>query len=354
LIIVKVHGLVEVTHEASMKEYKRLLRNPPKGPLVPLKPPRTQHYSVEGRSVVAMVHSESRIQGLEQAISLIGGMDVLCKGVEGDILIKPNCNTDDPYPRDTHPDTIRTIADMILATGFPHDRIVVGEISGRYRGLPTRYTLENLGIKGVADELGLRVCCFDEEEWVTVKPPESKAWPDGIKIPRQVNEADRVILTPILRSHSNAVFTMSLKLAVGMIDAVSREWLHDGRDFMEKMVELNLAYSADMVVADATRVYTGSSRNFRNVAEPGVIIAGSNRVATDAVCAALLKHYGTYGVEDGPILGQKQLKVAERLSLGSPRLESIDLRTLDTVGDGRFQDLVSYIEGELGEGASPV
>ena len=347
MIIVKVHCLVEVTHEASMKEYNRLLRNPPKGPLVPLKPPRAQHYSVEARSVVAMVRSESRIQGLEQAINLIGGMDVLCKGVEGDILIKPNCNTDDPYPRDTHPDTIRTIADMILATGFPHDRIVVGEISGRYRGLPTRYTLENLGIKGVADELGLRVCCFDEEEWVTVKPPESTAWPDGIKIPRQVHEADRVILTPILRPHSNAVFTMSLKLAVGMIDAVSREWLHDDRDFMEKMVELNLAYSADLVVADATRVYTGSSQDSRNVAEPGVIIAGSNRVATDAVCVALMRLHGADRVSDRPTLEHEQFRIGERLGLGSPRLGDMELKTLDLVGDPGFDDVVNWIEEEL-------
>jgi len=346
-----VEGLGEkgtvVTNESSMRVYERLLRDPPSGPEVPFRPHRPDAYSVDGRSVVAVVRSESRVEGITKALQLIGGVKPIVEGVEGEILIKPNCNTDDPFPRDTHPETVRAIAGSLISAGFPAERIVLGEISGRFRGLPTRHTLANIGITEAADGLGLQLSCFDEEDWVTVRPPGSTAWPDGIRIPRRVYEADRVILTPIMRPHGTATFTISLKLAVGMIDAVGREWLHNGEDFYEKMVELNLAYSADLVVADATEIYVDRGPTFREVAEPGVIIAGSNRVAADAACVALMKRYGVHGVSDEPVLEHEQFAIGEGLGLGSPRRDKIDLKASNLAGDENFDELISGIRMEL-------
>lgn len=337
--------MVVITHESSMAVYNRLLGHPPEGPHVPSKPPRPDAYTLDGRSVVALVRCGSRIEGIMEAIRLMGGLAPIVESVDGEILIKPNCNTDDPYPRDTHPETVRTIAGALIGAGFPANRIVLGETSGRARGLPTRHTLENIGMKDVVDDLGLQMACFEEEEWVTVKPPKSSYWPDGIKIPRKVYEAERMILTPIMRPHSTATFTISMKLAVGMLDSVGREWLHDGEDHHKKLVELNLAYSADLVVADATQIITGYSPS--GVAEPRIIVAGSNRVATDAVCVVLMKLHGANRVSDKPVLEHEQFAFARGLGLGSPLFADIDLRTSDLVGDKGFESLVSSIAEEL-------
>ncbi len=337
-----------VTHESSMAEYERLMKDPPEGPEVPFKELRPEFYSVDGRSVVTLVRSRSREEGILEGLRAMGGVGRLVDGVDGEVLLKPNCNTDDPYPRDTHPDTIRVIAQALIDEGFPAGRIVVGETSGRARGLPTRHTLENLGVKAVVDEMGLQVSCFEEGEWVTVRPPKSLVWPEGIKIPRKVYEAERVILTPILRPHSTATFTMSLKLAVGMLDSLGREWLHDGIDHVEKLVELNLAYSADLVIADATQVITGRGPRLRNEADTGVIIVGSNRVATDAVGVALLKLNWAAGISTMPVLSQKQLVIGERLGLGSPRCGNIDLMSLNLAGDEFYEDVFRGIIQELG------
>jgi uncharacterized protein (DUF362 family) len=342
-----VRGRAEVTHEGSMAVYNRLLESPPAGHLVRFKEPCRDFYSVDGRSVVAIVRSKSRKLGIEEAVRMVGGFEPIVSGVEGEILIKPNCNTDDPFPRDTHPDTVRAIAEGLIASGFPAERIVLGETSGRARGLPTRRTLTNLGMKRVADDLGMRMVCFEEGEWVTVRPPGSEAWPNGIKIPRSVYDADRVILAPIMRPHSTATFTISLKLAVGMLDSVGREWLHDGVDHHEKLVELNLAYSADLIVADATEILVDRDLTPSRAARPGVIIAGSNRVATDAVCVALMRLHGADRVSDRPVLDHEQLKIGERLGLGSPKIGDIDLRTANPACDEGFDGLVSTIEGEL-------
>ena len=43
-----------------------------------------------------------------------------------------------------------------------------------------------------------------------VHPSKSVAWPDGIKIPKRIYDADLVILTPIMRPHRTPVFTIAL------------------------------------------------------------------------------------------------------------------------------------------------
>jgi uncharacterized protein (DUF362 family) len=242
---------------------------------------------------------------------------------------------------------VRTIAESLLSAGVPAGRIVLGETSGRARGLPTRNTLENLGMLAVAEDLGIDVCCFEEDDWVTVKPPTAAAWPDGIKIPRRVYDAERVILTPIMRPHSTATFTISMKLAVGMLDSVGREWLHDGHAHHEKVVDLNLAYSADLVIADATKVIVNKRPSQGSAAEPGLIIASGNRVASDAVSVALMRLHGADRVMERRVWDHEQFKIAKNRDLGPTGLGGIALRTANLEGDPGFQETVSSIEGEL-------
>jgi uncharacterized protein (DUF362 family) len=336
---------MEVTNEGSMALYHRLLRDPPPGPAVPYKPLRPNVYT--GKAIVAVVRSDDRNRGVAEAISLLGRLGPMVEGVQGDFLIKPNCNTDDPYPRDTHPETVRTIAETLIGAGVPAGRIVLGETSGRARGLPTRSTMENLGMLEVAEDLSLGVCCFEEDEWVTVKPPRAAAWPEGIKIPRRVYDAGRVILAPIMRPHSTATFTISLKLAVGMLDSVGREGLHDGHAHHEKLVNLNLAYSADLIVADATKILVDKELTPGKAAAPGIIIASGSRVASDAVSVALMRLHGVDRVMERLVWAHEQFKVAKSLGLGPSGSAGIALRTSNLAGDPGFGDTVSGIEGEL-------
>ena len=330
-----------------MTLYNRLLKDPPQGPTVPYKLLRPNAYTESGKDIVAIVRSDDRISGINEAISLLGGLGPIVEGVRGEFLIKPNCNTDNPYPVDTHPGTVRAIAESLLGAGVPAGRIVLGETSGRARGLPTRHTMENLGMLVVAEELGINVCFFEEDEWVTVKPPGAAAWPEGIKIPRRVYDAERVILTPIMRPHSTATFTISLKLAVGMLDSVGREWLHDGHAHHEKVVDLNLAYSADLVVADATEIRVTNKRTPGDVAKPGIIIASGSRVASDAASVALMRLHGADKVIERTVWEHEQFKVAKSRGLGPTGLEGISLRTSNLEDDAGFEDTVSGIRSEL-------
>jgi len=105
---------MKVTRENSMREYHRLIENPPPGPGVPFTPFREELYAVKGKSAVAIVRSDDRRQGIREALRLIGGVERLCDGVKGEMVIKPNCNTDDPFPRNSHPETVRVIAEGLM------------------------------------------------------------------------------------------------------------------------------------------------------------------------------------------------------------------------------------------------
>lgn len=325
-----------------MKLYRKMATNPPEAQLVPMKPFHPDPYLRYGKNVVSIVKTEDRKKGIRKAVELIGGVNPLVEGVKGTILIKPNCNTDDPYPRDTHHETVRTIAELLIEAGAKPSQIIVGDMSGRARGLPTRATMENLGITKVADEMGLRISYFEEEEWVTVEPEKSEWWPKGLRIPKTVYEADRIIFTPILRSHTTATFTCSLKLGVGLIDAEERDWLHNGEDFYEKMMDINLAYQVDMVIADALRMNTGFRTDPTDEVAPGIITASNNMMSSDAVSAALMQKYKTVRVSDYKTREQLQFKLGEKLGLGSASLESMELEHTKL-----SDDLLEYIKKEL-------
>lgn len=325
-----------------MKLYRKMATNPPEAQLVPMKPFHPDPYLRYGKNVVSIVKTEDRKKGIRKAVELIGGVNPLVEGVKGTILIKPNCNTDDPYPRDTHHETVRTIAELLIEAGAKPSQIIVGDMSGRARGLPTRATMENLGITKVADEMGLRISYFEEEEWVTVEPEKSEWWPKGLRIPKTVYEADRIIFTPILRSHTTATFTCSLKLGVGLIDAEERDWLHNGEDFYEKMMDINLAYQVDMVIADALRMNIGFRTDPTDEVAPGIITASNNMMSSDAVSAALMQKYKTVRVSDYKTREQLQFKLGEKLGLGSASLESMELEHTKL-----SDDLLEYIKKEL-------
>jgi uncharacterized protein (DUF362 family) len=154
-----------VTSENSMKLYRDMARNPFAAPVMSMKTFHADPYKKMGKDVVSIVRTEDRPLGIRKAIEQIGGIEPLTEEVKGKILIKPNCNTDDPYPRDTHHETIRTIAELLIESGIKPDQIVVGDMSGRARGLPTRATMENLGITKVVEEMELNVSYFDEERY---------------------------------------------------------------------------------------------------------------------------------------------------------------------------------------------
>jgi uncharacterized protein (DUF362 family) len=292
-----------------MKLHDIMAATPPEAPLVPINPLRANQYVSKGKSIVALIRSNSRVTAFREVLRLLGGVDPILQGVTGTILLKPNCNTDDPFPASSHPDIIRLVAEHLIKSGFP-----------------------------------------SKEEWVTVTHPKMTHWPEGGRIPRLLYDAERVISLPAMKTHETATFTLSLKSIVGLTDALGRDRLHNGDRSLtinEKIAELNLAYTADLIVLDGMKCFVTKGPSEGKLASPGVLIAGGDRVAVDAVGVAILKQFNAENIANRRISDHKQLQWGEHIGLGTFNPNRIEIRSSNPANDPDFPVLLSNIHQDL-------
>ncbi len=120
--------------------------------------------------------------------------------------------------------------------------------------------------------------------------------------------------------------------------------LHTSPYQRQMIAEINTAYSPDLVVLDGVEAFVdgGPARGTR--VEAGVILAGSDRVAIDAVGVAILRLLGTTPeVSQGQIFEQEQIARAAELGLGIKSPDKIQLVTDDAESEafvGRVRDIL--------------
>ncbi len=106
--------------------------------------------------------------------------------------------------------------------------------------------------------------------------------------------------------------------------------LHVSRHQRLKIAEINSAYQTDLILLDGVDAFTSGGPDKGQLVEANVILAGTDRIAVDAVGVALLRHLGTTRtVSGGPIFGQQQIARAVELGLGVSGPEQIELVTDD-------------------------
>jgi len=301
--------------------------SPAPSPVVLTPPPPPP---VERPARVALVKTADRAEGVRRALALLGINPVEGKAV----LLKPNFNSADPAPGSTHNDVLRTLVEALWEWGARS--ITVADRSGMG---DTRQVMKAKGIFRMADELGFTALVLDElgaEDWVLVQPPGSH-WQRGFLFARPILEAGAVVQTCCLKTHAyGGHFTLSLKNSVGMV----ARYGPDGYDYMQELhasphqrrmiAEINTAYRPALVVVDGVEAFTsgGPDRGKRVQAE--VVLAGTDRVALDAVGIAILRLLGTTPeVTRGTIFAQQQIARAVFLGLGISRPEEIEFLTDD-------------------------
>jgi len=334
-------------HELSREIFRKVAVQAEKAPLVECKPLRVNKYVHNGKSVIALIRTNNRVEGIEKALEVIGGIKPIIEGLEGYILIKPNCNSHDPFPASTHPETLQKIIDELLKSGISKDQIIIGDMSGPV-WLPTRETMKLNGILEVAEKYEIKVSFFEEEDWVKVKPEKASTWPDGFRIAKKVYNASRIISLPCLKTHQfGGVFTLSLKNSVGVINPADRSYLHNSPKMRELIAEINLAYTADLIVLDGMKCFISGGPARGEKAEPRVIIAGGDRVAVDAIGVAILKYFNAKDIANRKVHEHEQLKRACEIGLGKMKISEIELRAVNLADDEKFNQLVEFIEKEL-------
>jgi uncharacterized protein (DUF362 family) len=106
--------------------------------------------------------------------------------------------------------------------------------------------------------------------------------------------------------------------------------LHSSRYQRQMIAEINTAYSPDLIVLDGVEAFVDGGPDKGKRVNADVILAGSDRVAIDAVGVAILRLLGTTPeVSKGPIFGQDQIARAVELGLGASSPEQIQIITDD-------------------------
>jgi uncharacterized protein (DUF362 family) len=291
-----------------------------------------------GKSKVYLVSADDRGYGARRCLEYTGLSDYTRKTV----LVKPNFNTADPPPGSTHNDTLEALLCAVREKN--PKKIILGERSG-----PANAD-EVFKIKGLAemcDKYGAEFVNFENlppEEWVDIDKP-GLHWPAGtLKIPRMLAEADAVVATCCLKTHGfGGVFSNTLKLAVG-ITPKDFATLHNTPDMRRMIAEINLAYTPELIIVDAVEVFTDGGPMDGERKRADLMLAGSDRVALDAVGLAILKSLGSNSaIMDTPIFSQEQIARAVELELGVSRAEDIVIVTDDEASAAvatRIQDIL--------------
>jgi uncharacterized protein (DUF362 family) len=280
---------------------------------------------------VAFVKTQDRVAGVNKALDLLEINSMKGK----DLFLKPNFNSADATPGSTHNDTLRALVRRLQAMGA--GRITVGDRSGMG---DTRAAMDQKNVFRMADELGFETVVFDEMDasgWEMMQVAGSH-WQKGFAVARPVLEADGVVQTCCLKTHRyGGHFTMSLKNSVGLaakwVPGESHDYMRElhGSPHQRRMIaEVNTAYQPDLIVLDGLEAFVdgGPARGKRVDAQ--VILAGTDRVAIDAVGVAILRYFGTTpAVSQGSIFQQEQIARAVELGLGVDGPEKIELITDD-------------------------
>ena len=276
------------------------------------------------RSRVALVRTGDRRHGVREAIRLFGPGSLDGRRV----VIKPNFNTADPAPGSTHNDTLAQLVRELHERGARS--VTLGESSGPPS---TRGVMEAKGTFDLARDLGFQVVNYEEladVDWVRFGPAGTH-WPEGYHLPRLVTAADYNVSTCCLKTHGyGGVFTMSLKLSVGLTPKPSRRGMHRSGEMRRMIAELNAGYRPQLVLLDGVEAFTDGGPSEGELRRADVVLAGRDRVAVDAVGLAVLKELGSNAaIMERGIFQQEQIARAVELGLGVGRPEQIELVTGD-------------------------
>jgi len=297
---------------------------------------------------VALVRTGDRAEGVRRALDLLGINPVEDKSV----FLKPNFNSADPAPGSTHNDTLRALVERLWEMGA--QRISLGDRSGMG---DTRAVMQAKGIFDLASELGFETIDFDElggDGWVPAGASRSH-WQRGFSLARPCVEAEAVVQTCNLKTHRfGGHFTLSLKNSVGLAAKTVpgdrynyMTELHNSPAQRTMIAEINAAYAPALIVLDGVEAFTSGGPEAGNKVEAGVVLAGVDRIAVDAVGVAILRDLGTTAnVRRGRVFEQEQIARAVELGLGVAHPEAITVLADDADGRAYADALRPILEGQ--------
>jgi uncharacterized protein (DUF362 family) len=176
---------------------------------------------------------------------------------------------------------------------------------------------------------------------------------DSFRFNRVLEQVDAFISVPKMKCHWSCGVTHSLKNLIGLVPARFyrlsekdnyRSAFHGMQEEMgtrlpRVIADLNRARPIHLALIDGIKTTEGGEGPWiegLSPVQPGVLIAGKDPVATDAVATAAMGYDPAASRDQGPFLrSDNHLNVAHELGLGTNRLAEIEV-VGETIDDVRY------------------
>lgn len=247
---------------------------------------------------------------VEEAIDLLGGIGSVAAGKDR-IMLKPNLVAESPAFT-TKPEVVRVLASLLGSAGKD---VVIGEGSAAGTGFNVRgdviyrtknpdildpmqqYVFDQLGYTDLARSLRVPLLNLHSGELVDVDLSNGYVF-DRITLHRSLADIDLLVSVPMMKTHQLATVTLGMKNLIGLYPGTVyysvRAWLHDHAAQVQspgvayEIVDMVRANKLGLTVIDGTWAMEGDGPTEGDLVEMGLILAGTEPLATDMVGAAVM------------------------------------------------------------------
>lgn len=201
------------------------------------------------------------------------------------VLLKPNFNTADLFPGSTDLDFLAAVIEVISEAN-PQE-IIVGESCTYF--LNTEKVCRDKGAPAIMEKFQVTWHNFEIRDWVKVDIPGGKYF-KSIKIPKIVQEVDKLITLPCLKTHFLAAYTGALKINIGMLKPSERGRLHLNH-LQERVAEVASVLKPDLIIMDGRKCFTEGGPGSGKLEESNILMAGDDMVSLDIEGIKILQSY---------------------------------------------------------------
>jgi uncharacterized protein (DUF362 family) len=206
----------------------------------------------------------------------------------------------------------------------------------------TRGLYEKLGLfERLAPYPDVRLVDFHESELVEVTMPHENALFRTYTLPRELAEADAFVSIAKMKAHASMGCTLCIKNLFGWMPTsvygAPRMYLHDRLIRLPRVLSDLAQWTRPALNVVDGIVAANKSEWGGEPLRPGVLVAGTNIVATDSVAARVMGFDPDGDYPDHPFFYRRNaLKLAAEAGLGPNKAERIEV-----LGDAQPEDVVT-------------
>ena len=228
---------------------------------------------------------------VKRCLGLIGNIETIVKpGMK--VLLKLNLLSASLGPEravNTHPAVIRALVDI-----FMEDygcEVYIGDSCGSLRTGSTDKAFRVTQIDKIAEDTGAVIVNFDKDEALDITN-EKAVILKNFKIARTIKSVDVVVNVPKLKTHGLTRYTGAIKNMFGSIPANGKKNVHllapKNKLMAQALVDVFEMVQPHITVMDAVIGMEGNGPNAGDPRKVGLIIAGYDGVALDAVASTII------------------------------------------------------------------